>query len=258
MKIITSRDNQIYKAAYKLLKRKYRDETGRYLLEGKKPIVDAVSLGVDIENIFVCRGFEADFAAFEDDMTVLEVDLFKRLADTGTSQGIIAVSRKKAYGIEDIDRILRNNDKNVVVLDRLQDPGNIGTIIRTAEAAGYCGVLVMQGCADVYSPKVVRAAAGSLFRMPVIYAGTYEETIYKLKKMNRRLVATSLDAEMFYYEVDLSENTALVIGNEGRGISRDFLKNSDIKIKIPMEGDIESLNAAVAAGILMYQSYNKK
>ena len=112
----------------------------------------------------------------------------------------------------------------------------------------------MPGCADIYSSKAARAAAGSLFRMPIIYGDKCDNVVRELKRFNRKIAVTSLDTDVFYYDTDISENTALVIGNEGQGVSGDFIKLSDIKIKIPMKGSIESLNAAVAAGILMYQS----
>ena len=143
---------------------------------------------------------------------------------------------------------------NIVVLDRLQDPGNIGTIVRTAEAAGYRGIIVTAGSGDIYSPKVVRAAAGSLFRMPVLQVDDSMEAVNMLRKMNKRIVTAALDTDIYYYQTDLTENIALVIGNEGQGVSEVFMESSDIKVRIPMEGSIESLNAAVAAGILMYQS----
>ena len=130
----------------------------------------------------------------------------------------------------------------------------MGTIIRTAEAAGYGGVLLMAGCTDVYAPKVVRAAAGSLLRMPILQENDIAETAGRLHALHRKIAVTSLDEAQNYRDADLGENVALVIGNEGRGVRQEFLDIADIKIRIPMAGSIESLNAAVAAGILMYQS----
>ena len=130
----------------------------------------------------------------------------------------------------------------------------MGTIIRTAEAAGYGGVLLMAGCTDVYAPKVVRAAAGSLLRMPILQENDIVETAGRLHALHRKIAVTSLEEAQDYRDADLGENVALVIGNEGRGVQQEFLDIADIKIRIPMAGSIESLNAAVAAGILMYQS----
>ena len=130
----------------------------------------------------------------------------------------------------------------------------MGTIIRTAEAAGYGCVLLMAGCTDAYAPKVVRAAAGSLLRMPILQENDIAETAGRLQALHRKIAVTSLEEAQDYRDADLGENVALVIGNEGRGVRQEFLDIADIKIRIPMAGSIESLNAAVAAGILMYQS----
>ena len=146
---------------------------------------------------------------------------------------------------------------NVVILDRLQDPGNIGTIIRTAEAAGYKGVVVLKGTADVYSPKVIRAAAGSVFRMPVLFLESPAQAIELLKKYDKKIVSTCFDTENNYYDIELKKNIGLVIGNEGNGICRELVEDSDIRIKIPMTGTVESLNAAVAAGIIMFEAIRK-
>lgn len=242
------------------MKRKYRDETGMYLLEGRKPLKDALSLGVNIKKTIICEGSREDPEIMEllkDNAVVLDKKLFETITDTGHSQGMISIIEKKVYEINDLKNSA-GTGSNIVVLDRLQDPGNAGTIIRTAEAAGYCAIMVMPGCSDIYSPKVVRAAAGSLFRMPVIYSRDYDDAVGKLKALKKKIVVTSLDTDTYYFDTDLSSNIALVIGNEGQGVSREFLDSADIKIKIPMEGSIESLNAAVAAGILMYQSHKTK
>ncbi len=254
MKIITSKDNQLYKTALKLTKKKYRDEYGMYLLEGVKPLLDALDTGIYVRNILLCDdvGSRQDYP---DEITVrLDRKLFERLSDTGTSQGVIAIAEKLCYDYETFSEKAGMKGSNIVVLDRLQDPGNIGTIVRTAEAAGYRGIIVTAGSGDIYSPKVVRAAAGSLFRMPVLQVDDSMEAVNMLRKMNKRIVTAALDTDIYYYQTDLTENIALVIGNEGQGVSEVFMESSDIKVRIPMEGSIESLNAAVAAGILMYQS----
>lgn len=258
MKIITSRDNQIYKTAVRLTRKKYRDEYSMYLIEGVKPLNDALEMGMSVIYIFVCDGVE-NVGVFPERITaVLDRKLFAKLSDTETSQGVIAVVEKLDYDQKTFADKINTGKGNVIVLDRLQDPGNIGTIVRTAEAAGYKGIMVVSGSGDIYSPKVVRAAAGSLFRMPVIFAENSTAAVDMLRQMNKRIVTAALDADKVYYETDLTEDIALVIGNEGQGADKVFMNSSDIKIRIPMEGSIESLNAAVAAGILMYQSQKIK
>lgn len=257
MKTIKSKDNITYKSALKLTKKKYRDETGLYLIEGVKPLEDALAMGIKVRNIFLCEGIDKAETFDEKMCMMLDKILFAKLSDTGTSQGVIAVAEQKRYSPEEFAEKVSKGSGNVVIMDRLQDPGNIGTIIRTAEAAGYGGVMMIAGSGDVYSPKVVRAAAGSLFRMPVIKAANAHEAAYMAKRMKLKLTVTCLENAQNCFEADLTENIALVIGNEGRGVSESFMELSDIRVKIPMQGSIESLNAAVAAGILMYQSQKK-
>lgn len=256
MKKITSKDNPLYKNALKLKKKKYRDETGLYILEGVKPLYDAVDTGTEVKTVFVREG-AGDIPVTEKTETViLRKDLFDALSDTDTSQGIIAVAQQKICGEDEFFEAVREG--NLLIMDRVQDPGNIGTMIRTAEAAGYRGIIMILGGGDIYGPKAVRAAAGSLFRLPVMKAASVKTVADMLKRNNKRITVTSPEADSSCFEADISDNTALVIGNEGRGVSREFDEAADIKISIPMEGSIESLNAAVAAGIIMYQSYNKK
>ena len=221
---------------------------GKYLLEGIKPLADAVSLGISIDTILVREGSSFPLEKVTPEIVLeLGAQLFDSIADTEHSQGVIAVIQKKQHDWDSFSNLLKNNTKNIVILDRLQDPGNMGTIIRTAEAAGYGGVLLMAGCTDAYAPKVVRAAAGSLLRMPILQENDIAETAGRLQALHRKIAQD-------YRDADLGENVALVIGNEGRGVRQEFLDIADIKIRIPMAGSIESLNAAVAAGILMYQS----
>ena len=174
MKVITSRENNLYKQTAKLLRKKSRDETGQYLLEGTKPLRDALEMGLMIEKIFARQGKEPEGWIPEDKCVFLEPKLFDHLSDTVHSQGIIAVVRKPR---QDRDSFLRRAAGPVLVLDRVQDPGNAGTMIRTAEAAGFGGVIALAGSADLYSPKVVRSAAGSLLRLPVLTDVTARQLI---------------------------------------------------------------------------------
>ena len=260
MKNVTSRDNRIVKLCKQLTQRKYRDKTGMYLIEGPNILRDALSLGVPLEAIIVRSGYferSRDFALSDmppdTELATITESLFDEIAETEHSQGIMAIAQRKP---QDADEFFEKagRDGNLVVLDRLQDPGNIGTIIRTADAAGYKGVVAIKGCTDIFSPKVVRAAAGSVFRVPVLFAETPEQAAGQIKATGRRLIATCFDTEKYYFDIDMKKGIALIIGNEGNGISRELISLSDEKIKIPMEGSIDSLNAAVAAGILMYES----
>ena len=274
MKVITSKENSTYKQACKLLRKKSRDLLGQYLLEGMKPLRDALDTGLMIEKIFACEGTDLPDWIPREKTVFLEKSLFRALSDTVTSQGIIAVAKRPAM---DADAFLaaagaRETQRagacetpaagaregwpapgHIVVLDRLQDPGNAGTIIRTAEAAGFRGIISVSGSVDLYSPKVVRSAAGALLRMPVLTDVTEEEAIRLVHESGRQLVVTALEDAKGCFSVSDYGACALVIGNEGSGVSSGFLEAADLRLTIPMEGEIESLNAAVAAGILMYR-----
>lgn len=269
MKLITSGDNQIYKAAAQLKQKKYRDERKEYLIEGPNLVREALRNGGELKVIirspeFLLEDFESenlDPALTDAEMAVMSSGLFRKLSDTETPQGILAVVKKKVYteeGFFSAKSAGTDHKSNIIVLDRLQDPGNIGTILRTADAAGYMGAILLKGTADIYSPKIVRAAAGSLFRLPVLFADTPGQVVRLLKGYGKTIVCTALSSSRYYYDVDLAENAAVIIGNEGNGVCEEFLNRSDIVIRIPMEGTIESLNAAVSAGILMYESVRQR
>ncbi len=255
-KRITSKDNPVYKDILRLSRKKYRDREQRYLIEGENLIREAAGCGAPVRSVLVREG-----SHFEDilpgEAFVIEQKLFDAAAQTVTSQGILAIVDKPSYEPEQI-RGAVSGGKNMLVLDRLQDPGNIGTLIRTAEGAGYGLIACIRGTGDVYAPKVIRAAAGSIFRMPVIQIRDNEELRDITSRLEKKLVVTSLDAEQPYYEADLARDIALVIGNEGNGVSRELEGMADRKIIIPMEGRLESLNAAVAGGILMYEALRRQ
>ena len=248
MREIRSKDNRIVKRCEQLSMRKYRDQFGLYLIEGENLLAEAVKNHARIETVLLREGCQKSLPPQVADRTfLLDAGIFDKLAQTVTSQGILAK-----------EDFINLPGSNFIVLDRLQDPGNIGTILRTADAAGYKLAILMKGTADVYAPKVVRAATGSLFRMPVVSMASAKELAEFTGAAGKKLTATCLDARRWYYDEDLTHDIALIIGNEGNGISRDLIESSDIQIKIPMQGNIESLNAAVAAGVLMYEAMRGK
>ena len=251
MRTISSKDNKIFRLCQQLSHKKYRDKLGLYLIEGENLLEEAVKNGAGIKTVLMCRDYRGSLFGTEDKSFCLSDKLFEQLAQTETTQGIMAVVEKPELSP---DRFLDRGGGNFIVLDRLQDPGNIGTILRTADAAGYELAIVMKGTADVFSPKAVRAATGSLFRMPVVFMDSVDELMEFTRAAGKKLVATCFDTDRYYYDENLKGNIALIIGNEGSGISRELIECSDLKIKIPMHGNIESLNASVAAGILMYEA----
>lgn len=241
----------------RLSSRKYRDSYGLFLVEGEKVIRDAINAGQRLITVLAEDGYPLDKNLFPCDCVLVDSKLFSQLAQTTSTQGIIAIAEKHNLGKNEFCEEIRKKSGNIVLLDRLQDPGNIGTIIRTADAAGYSGVMTIKGTADLYSPKIVRATAGSLFRMPVYAADSPKEAVEILESAGKTILATGFDTELYYYDVEMKENTGLIIGNEGNGISDELMQQAHKIIKIPMDGEIDSLNAAVAAGILMYEAVRK-
>lgn len=265
MKVITSPDNKKVKTCQQLGLRKYRDRTGLYLAEGPNLLQEALAVGSDIREVFVEEGSQEAFESLlqtlrdqrpEVEPALLDKKLFSSLAQTEASQGILTVLAKPHREGKALEEIM-DSSANLVVLDRLQDPGNIGTIIRTAEGAGYGGILILKGTGDVFAPKVVRAAAGSMLRMPLIFLDTPAEAMEFLRDHRKKIIATRMGAETSYWEADLSSDIGLVVGNEGNGICRELLEGADLLVAIPMAGGLESLNAGVAAGIIMYEAMRK-
>lgn len=175
--------------------------------------------------------------------------VFARASDTKTPQGVLCVVRQKEYSLADL---LRTDAPFLLLLEELQDPGNLGTIFRTAEAAGADG-LVISGSADVYSPKTVRSTMGALYRMPFVCVQDFDETLKELKARKIITYAAHLKGEGAYTQKDYRTGCAFMIGNEGSGLSQTLASRADAYVKIPMCGQAESLNAAVAAAVLMYE-----
>ena len=184
-------------------------------------------------------------------------NVFGRMSDTMTPQGILAIVRKNDDTIETI--LGNKSDKNnlYMILEDIQDPGNLGTILRTSEAAGVSAVIMSRGTVDIYNPKVVRSTMGTIFRVPFVYTDNLENTLLKLKENKVTLYAAHLGGKYFHYEEDLKKDVAFLIGNEGNGLSDKISSMADVLIKIPMMGKVESLNAACASTVLMYEFYRQ-
>lgn len=188
------------------------------------------------------------------DYELVENEVFKRICDTITPQGILAVVKKKELLIKDMLEAQSQNGKLFLMLEDIQDPGNLGTIIRTAEGAGVSGIIMSDKTVDIYNPKVVRSTMGSIFRVPFIYADNLVDMADTLIDSGIKLYAAHLMGSRNYFEMDFSEPSAFMIGNEGNGLSSALTEKADELVKIPMFGKIESLNAASAATILMYEA----
>ncbi|MBQ6314018.1 MAG: RNA methyltransferase [Mogibacterium sp.] len=254
---IASQDNSRIRLIRKLQTRKGRTAEGRFACEGINMVSEAIRRDLDIDFIMVpegaCFGL-IDECIAADDITVCEVPegIFNKLTDAENGVGILAVVRMPHTDIQAIDSL--PGGSNVLVLDRIQDPGNMGTMIRTAVAAGYSMIIAVKGTADVWSPKVLRSTAGMVFDIPIAYVSGPEELSTVLRRAGKRIVVTDPAGGRPYYEEDLRSNVALVIGNEGNGISDEVMDLADVRVTLPMKGETESLNAAVSAAILMYEA----
>ena len=243
MTIITSKANSVVKNAKKLHQKKYRKSA--YLIEGWHLFEEAVQAGVTIEKVFALESYRDQLAAFPQTVWVSE-EILLDLADTQTPQGIVAVIQKEEVGLPEL------HQGKFLFLEDVQDPGNVGTIIRTADAAGFTGVIVSDKSADIYSLKTLRSMQGSHFHLP-IYQMSSQALLKETKEAAIPVLATTLSkVSVDYRELVPIENFVLVMGNEGQGISSLMAESADQLVHISMKGQAESLNVAVAAGILIF------
>ena len=193
------------------------------------------------------------------DYYIVADSVFKNMSDTVTPQGILAIVKQKEYNLSDMLKTNNDNKSKVfMVLESIQDPGNLGTIVRTAEGAGVAGIIMNKETVDIYNSKVIRSTMGSMYRVPFIVTEDLAETINELKKNNVTIFAAHLKGDEYYAKDLYKGDVAFLIGNEGNGLSYDIAKKADKYIKIPMDGMVESLNASVAAAILMYEAKRQR
>ncbi len=260
MQRISSKDNNLIKHIKKLKEKKYRDEYKEYVVEGLKLIDEAIKEGAEISEIIVCEGCEKselieshlkyEMARYE--CIYVPQNIFKMLSDVENPQGILAVI-KLNNGEDEI----KYDEDIILALDDIQDPGNLGTILRTADSIGLKQILVSKGTVDPFNPKVVRSTMGATFRVKVIECENLKETLKETQKNGYKVMCTSLDAKHSIYKTDYNKKV-IVIGNEANGVSKEIQKLADEKVIIPMLGKTESLNAAVATGVILYEYVRQK
>lgn len=257
---VTGLQNLVVKAAAELKQKKYRTQNGLYLAEGLRTAEEAVAYKAVETLFYVATDDERTMRLLEDaaaqniKLVCVSENVMKKIADTETPQGIIAVCKMRQPKLEN----LLASGKMLLVLDRVGDPGNIGTMLRTADAAGIGGLVLLKGCADIYAPKTVRSSMGSLFHIPVLSGVSEQEFVSAAKKAGYDLLVTCLDGADNLYKADLSGRIAFVMGNEAGGVSETLLEKADKRVYIPMAGRAESLNVAMAAGIVMFEALRRK
>ena len=281
MEIISSTKNEKIKNISALLKsKKARDEQGVFVIEGIRIFKDTLKTASEyVESIFIRESILGDNITQKDHISlnstitalfsvslpdtisvyVVKDSVLDSVSGTVTTQGVIALVKKPTHAMADL---LSNNapsnktesqNKRLLVLENIQDPGNLGTMLRTAEAAGMTGIIMSGDCTDIFSPKVVRASMGSIFRMPFIYCEDFINALNKIKEKGITIYAAYLHGGVPYKEIEFDSNYAILIGNEGNGLTDSAVNAANKRVFIPMSGEIESLNAAVAAAILMYK-----
>lgn len=251
--MITSTSNIKVKNIFSLMKSaKARKKQDCFLVEGPRMFFEISP--VRLKEVYVTEDFERKYAdnLSEYHYELVSDSVFRHLSDTKTPQGVLAVVRRKAYTLEDILASDTKHPPCLMVLENLQDPGNMGTIFRTSEAAGVSGIIINQGSVDPYSPKVIRSTMGAVFRIPFLITNDLEQTLSDMKNRGINIYAAHLDGQIFYDE-NYDKGCAFMIGNEGNGLTDEAASHADSLIRIPMEGKIESLNAGIAASLLMYE-----
>ena len=236
MQVITSKDNEIVKNIKKLKEKKYRDHENKFLVEGIKMVQEAISEEANISKIVVCEDCINDgtiskellYEIAKKDCIYVSKKVFEAITDVETPQGILAVIEK-----ENKEEQISYNEDIIVVLDGIQDPGNLGTILRTIDSVNLKQIIISEKTADPYNPKVVRSTMGAIYRVNIIKSKNIVETLKNIKKHNYEIVATSLQTEKTIYDVEY-KNKVIVIGNEANGVSKEVLDLANQKVKIPM------------------------
>lgn len=278
MEIISSKDNKKIKYIRSLLEKgNIRKKNRQFVVEGIKLVDEALEYGKVLEivlaeslykeiisgdlskNVLLAEHGKniTNYVKKTNSTTVVSDAVFKTVSETISPQGVAAIVEMPEYGLLEKDFFNQAYNKNgrikLLILEDTADPGNLGTIMRTAEAAGVTGVIMSKGTVDIFNPKVVRSTMGSIFRLPFAYVEDLKETIKELKKEGISFYATHLKGEKSYKAIKYSDRPAILIGNEARGLSDEVADLADTYVLIPMQGKVESLNAAVAAALMMYE-----
>ena len=242
---------------------KERGERGLFLIEGVRLMEEAVKERISIEEVLYTSRLEdagrgpqllSSLRSMRVPAYHVPERVMESVAETENPQGVLAVARQLIWSLKDMIK----SKAPVVIACGLQDPGNLGTIIRTADAGGCGGVITAQNSVDIYNSKVIRATMGSVFRLPVLKIDDPKEVISALKKEGYQIAATTAHTETSYLNADYAKPTAFLIGQEAAGLAKDILESADIKIFIPMKDGVESLNAAVSASILIYEAFRQR
>ena len=255
MQQITSRENGLIKHIIKLKEKKYRKEYNEYIIEGVKIVEEAIEENAKIKQIIISQeAIESELVQKHLKEELQKIDyiqvpsnIFKLISEVEKPQGVLAIIEKEKTK-EDIDY----SQDIILALDDLQDPGNFGTIIRTADSIGLKQILISKGTTEAYNPKVIRSTMGAIFRVKIIECENLGQTLKNIQKNDYQIVVTDLNTDKSIYDIKMQKKV-IVIGNEANGVSKEIKEQSDIKAIIPMFGKTESLNASIATGVILYE-----
>lgn len=260
---ITSTKNPLIKEIKSLYRKNERIKTKSFIMEGIKIIEEAIDNNYHIKNIIYTdrllniKGGLEFFQTIRnmDELVYVSDNIFKEISDTENPQGILAIG---GFELEELSKLKQGEKPFLLFLDGLQDPGNMGTIIRTADAFNIDGIIITDGCVDPYNPKVVRATMGSILRVPIYYTPNGIDGLNHLKDLGIKVYSTSLTESIPIFDIEYNTGFVLIIGNESKGVSDEIYLLSDRLIRIPMPGKAESLNAGIAASIIMYEAMKQR
>ena len=253
--MITSASNQKIKQVKLLLSSaKERRLKGVFIAEGIKMFNEAPR--ERLKQVFVSESAlkDIDVNSLSCEVETVADDIYKKMSDTVTPQGVLCVIEQNNIAAEEFLKEHRKGNLRLLILEGIQDPGNLGTMIRTAEAAGFDAIIADKNTADVYNPKVIRSTMGSVYRVPVYYSEDLIALLDKLAAENVQLIAAHLKGTADYDKTGYLERVGVMIGNEGRGLSEIAASKASLKVRIPMCGRVESLNAAIAAALMMFEA----
>jgi len=260
-KKLTSVNNKEVKALYQLtLKSKHRKISNTFLIEGLREIKLAMKNDWQIIQLLFCPKIisEEDLnKSFKNKVkkTEVSIEVYKKIAYRNSTEGVIAITSCKDHDLKNIK--FKSNNPLIIVIEAPEKPGNIGAILRTADAANIDAVIIANPKTDIYNPNIIRSSVGSIFTNN-IYVGNTTEVISLLNNKNIKIYASSLQADELYHNQNYSESCALILGTEDKGISKDWSQNSYKNVKIPMKGEIDSLNLSNAAAILIFEAIRQR
>lgn len=260
MKEITSVHNSLIKEVHSLSLKKGRNELGMFLIEGLKGVNEALEWGIKVENIFISENFVDEINNFADERIYKVSDqVLKKISTTETPPEIIATARQFKYSTEDL---FEEKNPLILVLENIKDPGNLGTIIRTAAASSVSGIILTDKTVDIFNPKTVRSSAANLWKIPIVYISDKEhikETLDKFLSFQYLAAVVTQDKEsVLYYDIDYKQPTVVMFGSEAEGLSKNLTEQADKLINIPMNEDVESLNLSVSVGVVLYEAVRQK